>query len=59
MCDYSLHDVTSAPAMVGDKLTTTQFPNAITRGFSDPNQPRMAASGNCVVVSLAGRDVTS
>ena len=42
MCDYSLHDVTSRPATVGDKLTTTQFPNAITRGFSDPNQPRVA-----------------
>jgi hypothetical protein len=42
MCDYSLHDVTSRPAKVGDKLVSTQFPNAITRGFSDPSQPRVA-----------------
>jgi hypothetical protein len=42
MCDYSLHDVTSRPAKVGDKLVSTQFPNAITRGFADPAQPRVA-----------------
>ena len=42
MCDYSLHDVASRPAKVGDKLVSTQFPNAITRGFSDPTQPRVA-----------------
>ena len=42
MCDYSLHDVASRPAKVGDKLVSTQFPNAITRGFADPNQPRVA-----------------
>src|SRR5215813_14145344 len=42
MCDYSLHDVKSRPAKVGDKLVSTQFPNAITRGFCDPSQPRVA-----------------
>ena len=42
MCDYSLHDVASRPAKVGDRLVSTQFPNAITRGFSDPSQPRVA-----------------
>ena len=42
MCDYSLHDVASRPAKVGDKLVTTHFPNTITRGFSDPSQPRVA-----------------
>jgi hypothetical protein len=42
MCDYSLHDVRSRPAKVSDKLVTTQFPNTITRGFSDPSQPRVA-----------------
>jgi hypothetical protein len=42
MCDYSLHHVASRPAKVGDKLVSTQFPNAITRGFSDPSQPRVA-----------------
>ena len=42
MCDYSLHDVPSRPAKVGDRLTTTRFRNAITRGFADPNEPRMA-----------------
>ena len=42
MCDYSLHDIASRPAKIGDKLISTQFPNAITRGFSDPTQPRVA-----------------
>jgi hypothetical protein len=42
MCDYILHDVASRPAKVGDKLISTQFPNAITRGFSDPAEPRVA-----------------
>jgi hypothetical protein len=42
MCDYSLHDVASRPAKVGDKLVSTQFPNAITRGFADPSEPRVA-----------------
>lgn len=42
MCDYSLHEIASRPAKVGDKLVSTQFPNAITRGFSDPAQPRVA-----------------
>ena len=42
MCDYSLHNVESRPAKVGDKLVTTGFPNTITRGFCDPMQPRVA-----------------
>ena len=42
MCDYSLHGVASRPVKVADKLVTTQFPNTITRGFSDPSQPRVA-----------------
>ena len=42
MCDYSLHNVASRPAKVGDKLVSTQFPNAITRGFCDPSQPHVA-----------------
>jgi hypothetical protein len=32
MCDYSLHNVKTRPARVGDKLTTRQF-NFTTRGF--------------------------
>jgi hypothetical protein len=42
MCDYSLHNVASRPAKVGDKIVTTHFPNTITRGFCDPRQPRVA-----------------
>ena len=34
MCDYSLHNVASRPAKVGDKLVTTAFNNSITRGFA-------------------------
>jgi hypothetical protein len=33
MCDYSLHNVKTRPAKVGDKLTTRQF-RLGTRGFS-------------------------
>ena len=34
MCDYSLHNVASRPATVGDKLVSTSFANSITRGFA-------------------------
>jgi hypothetical protein len=33
MCDYSLHNVRSRPAKVGDKLTTCDFGTA-PRGFA-------------------------
>ena len=33
MCDYSLHNVTSRPAKVGDRLTTRDFGTG-TRGFA-------------------------
>jgi len=35
MCDYSLHNIKSRPAKVGDKLTTRNF-NTGTRGFAAP-----------------------
>jgi len=41
MCDYSLHNVASRPAKVGDKLTTRNF-GAGTRGFSAPEDPNTA-----------------
>jgi hypothetical protein len=52
MCDYSLHNVTSRPAKVGDKLITTQFNGSITRGFAavdDPNVAVCLAPGTEVV----------
>ena len=42
MCDYSLHNVASRPAKVGDKLVTTQFFNSSTRGFSAIGEPNVA-----------------
>jgi hypothetical protein len=42
MCDYSLHDVASRPAKVGDELTSTHFSNAITRGFAAVGEPNVA-----------------
>src|SRR6516165_3049208 len=42
MCDYSLHNVATRPAKVGDKLVTTQFANSITRGFSAAGEPNVA-----------------
>jgi hypothetical protein len=41
MCDYSLHNVNTRPAKVGDKLTTRKF-NFGTRGFSAPEDKDMA-----------------
>ena len=34
MCDYSLHNVPSRPAQVGDQIVTTTFRNTTTRGFA-------------------------
>ena len=41
MCDFSLHNVKSRPAKVGDKLTTGQFPSG-TRGFCAPEDATVA-----------------
>jgi len=41
MCDYSLHNVKSRPAKVGDKLTTHNFGTG-TRGFAASEDPSMA-----------------
>jgi hypothetical protein len=45
MCDYSLHNVTSRPAKVGDKLTTHNFYTG-TRGFAAPED---ASTAVCVL----------
>jgi hypothetical protein len=42
MCDYSLYNVASRPAKVGDKLVTTEFRNTLTRGFSAVGEPNVA-----------------
>jgi hypothetical protein len=42
MCDYSLQDVVSRPARVGDKLVTARFSNSITRGFAGAGEPNVA-----------------
>jgi hypothetical protein len=42
MCDYSLHHVATRIAKVDDKLVTTRFANAITRGFSASDEPHVA-----------------
>ncbi len=41
MCDYSLHNVRSRPAKVGDKLTTRNFGTG-TRGFAASEDASMA-----------------
>jgi hypothetical protein len=38
MCDYSLHNVKSRPARIGDKLTTRDFGTG-TRGFAPSEDP--------------------
>ena len=42
MCDYSLHNVASRPAKVGDKLVSTRFKNTVTRGFAAVGEPNVA-----------------
>ena len=42
MCDYSLHEVPSRPAKVGDQLVSTQFWNTTTQGFSAVGEPKVA-----------------
>jgi hypothetical protein len=42
MCDYSLHNVASRPAKIGDKLITTNFSNSSTRGFAAIGEPNVA-----------------
>ena len=42
MCDYSLHNVASRPARVGDKLVSTSFPPSSTRGFAATGEPNVA-----------------
>jgi hypothetical protein len=42
MCDYSLQNVASRPAKVGDQLISTRFPTAITRGFAAVDEPDVA-----------------
>jgi hypothetical protein len=42
MCDYSLHDVASRPAKVGDRLVTTKFRHSITGGFAALGEPEVA-----------------
>jgi len=42
MCDYSLELVASRPARVGDKLISTRFPDAMTRGFASVAEPTVA-----------------
>jgi hypothetical protein len=34
MCDYSLQSVASRPAKVGDRLVSSSFSDAVTRGFA-------------------------
>jgi hypothetical protein len=42
MCDYSLHNVASRPARVGDELVTKSFANTYTRGFAAVDEPGVA-----------------
>jgi len=42
MCDYSLHEVASRPAKVGDRLVSTQFWNTTTHGFAEVGEPKVA-----------------
>lgn len=42
MCDYSLQNVASRPARLGDVLVSTSFTNSLTRGFATAEEPEVA-----------------
>jgi hypothetical protein len=42
MCDYSLENVASRAARVGERLVSTQFVNSLTRGFAAIGEPDVA-----------------
>jgi hypothetical protein len=42
MCDYSLENVASRAATAGEKLISTRFPNAMTKGFAGVGEPGVA-----------------
>ena len=42
MCDYSLENVASRPAEKGEKLISTRFANAMTKGFAGIGDPTVA-----------------
>ena len=42
MCDYSLHNVASRAAKLGDKLVVMDFAKTITRGFAGVGEPDIA-----------------
>jgi hypothetical protein len=59
MCDYSLHNVKSRPAKVGDKLRTHDF-NTGTRGFAAPEDEapfQQVAAVNSFTVSSRCRSL--
>jgi hypothetical protein len=42
MCDYSLQNVASRPAKVGEKIMSARFEGTITRGFAAGDDPNVA-----------------
>jgi len=42
MCDYSLHAITSRPAVAADKLISTKFRGTETRGLAAAGEPEVA-----------------
>jgi hypothetical protein len=42
ICDYSLHNVASRPARVGDTLVIKSFDGTFTRGFAAITEPNVA-----------------
>ncbi len=42
MCDYSLENIASRPAKVGDKITSAKFRSSMTGGFAAAGEPDIA-----------------
>jgi hypothetical protein len=52
MCDYSLRNVASRSARIGDKLVSTSFLTSCTRGFAAIGEPNIAVCACYRVRSL-------
>jgi hypothetical protein len=57
MCDYSLQDVASRPAKLGDELVTARFFGTGTKGFASLGQPAQACLRGVAVCLRPGTEL--
>lgn len=58
MCDYSLQNIASRPAAVGDKLVTSRFSGAYSQGFASADEPKNEyGSATTAICVLPGTEI--